>query len=848
MSNTNKRPKKLQRISQACDLCHRRSIRCRPSTENPEQCQNCYDFAVDCTYSRPFKRRRQQSTPQNATSPLPLRDLSTGTTQTISPPTDDSRPSAPAGVADLSARSSVSSQAAKAPSKDYTGAYDNIREGQDEDSLEVAWRSFAFASLSTIDEYLTIYMDVVYPINPLFHGPTLWERVRNRQHLTHRDFFASVMAACALAAARARDGATGDTRRVADRPERTSEIFFAAAADAVSKDLSKARGLGYMRACGLLAITAIQYGQINTMHQYMGMYHTLAALQQFHDERKWPSDITVVELEERRRTFWTMYSLDIYCSVVFDSVMKSQENHSNVRYPSEINDEDLLSGTFPTTNEDNWLRGFNFTTDLYRILEHSIKRVRRTKPVRDDRISITRLLIADNIPEAQVMDSVVSLFYQLPPALKDYSLRQGNDKYQSYMGFQAANIQATLQLVRMTLFSTSPTHDVNHKCDVAQHALSVFHNIAPEYLRAISTPLVYHLGGIGSILASVMEGLLCEISYQRVRRLLVSMADLLDGLESGLQPTAGASRNIRKQIDRIDRYMEDQQRLMRSVQPGQPPMQAQTLTSPYRGYPVHSPEGMVNGALPSSDQQAQIMDGMNMEAQYDEFQLPQDLVHDGAWPWPFGFAAPDQQMTMEMGFQSQTLITNNPTAHSVLPTLPEDPAQPPQEPLIDWSPVPSHVHTLFLKHLVLSARYLRHADRDLLLDWVLAELGFPDLVNLDRLSDDFQDFCVQGRRRGRRGVGGVGASESWSGREDAGDDERDVEKAGREEKQGREKEGWFESARPERKGKAGEFLVKAAGILSVVSVSKGNSLLELARGLQGGGRGFGGAARGSALL
>ncbi|KAI7198866.1 hypothetical protein KC324_g3552 [Hortaea werneckii] len=331
--------------------------------------------------------------------------------------------------------------------------------------------------------------------------------------------------------------------------------------------------------------------------------------------------------------------------------MKSQENHSNVRYPSEINDEDLLLGTFDTTNEDNWLRGFNFTTDLYRILEHSIKRVRRTKPVRDDRISITRLLIADNIPEAQVMDSVVSLFYQLPPALKDYSLRQGSDKNESYMGFQAANIQATLQLVRMTLFSTSPTHDVNHKCDVAQHALSVFHDIAPEYLRAISTPLVYHLGGIGSILASVMEGLLCEISYQRVRRLLVSMADLLDGLESGLQPTAGASRNLRKQIDRIDRYMEDQQRLMRSVQPGQPPMQAQSLTSPYRGYSVPPPEGMVNGSLPTSDQQAQIMDGMSMEAQYDEFQLPQDLVHDGAWPWPFGFAAPDQQMTMDMGFQ-----------------------------------------------------------------------------------------------------------------------------------------------------------------------------------------------------
>ncbi|OTA31060.1 hypothetical protein BTJ68_09059 [Hortaea werneckii EXF-2000] len=199
---------------------------------------------------------------------------------------------------------------------------------------------------------------------------------------------------------------------------------------------------------------------------------------------------------------------------------------------------------------------------------------------------------------------------------------------------------------------------------------------------------------------------------------------------------------------------------------------------------------------------------------------------------------------------SQPPIINKPTTQSDLPTLPEEPAHPPpQEPLIDWSPLPSHVHTLFLKHLVLSARYLRHADRDLLLDWVLAELGFPDLLILDRLSDDFQNFCVQGRGSGRRGVGAFGARERWSVREDGVDDSQDVEKSGDGEARGRAKEGWFVSARPERRGKAGKFLLKAAGILSVVSVSKGNSLLGLARRLQDGARGFGhGSGRGSALL
>ena len=51
------KPKKLRRISRACDFCHRRSIRCRISQEDGDRCQNCVDFAQDCTYQRPYKRR-----------------------------------------------------------------------------------------------------------------------------------------------------------------------------------------------------------------------------------------------------------------------------------------------------------------------------------------------------------------------------------------------------------------------------------------------------------------------------------------------------------------------------------------------------------------------------------------------------------------------------------------------------------------------------------------------------------------------------------------------------------------------------------------------------------------------
>lgn len=59
--------------------------------------------------------------------------------------------------------------------------------------------------------------------------------------------------------------------------------------------------LNAMRACALLAITSIQYGQIRLMHQYLGRYHALVSMDALHNEANWPRDIGFVETEERRR-------------------------------------------------------------------------------------------------------------------------------------------------------------------------------------------------------------------------------------------------------------------------------------------------------------------------------------------------------------------------------------------------------------------------------------------------------------------------------------------------------------------------------------------------------------------
>lgn len=471
-------------------------------------------------------------------------------------------------------------------------------------------------------------MDIVYPMFPVFHGPSLWRRLHKQDHHTDRGFFASIMAACALAAARTRDGALGIEYDFDDSAEKSSEVFFSAAQDAIPKDLSKATGLGFLRACGLLALTSMQYGQLHTMHIHMGHYHTLSTLQAFHDEEKWPVGLTVEEKEESRRLFWTMYSWDVYTAIVFGTFIKTQETHSNVSYPSEVNDDELTSDAGSPVDETNWLRGWNFTTDLYRTLEHTIKRVRRKGQQREDRVSIVRILISEDISDLQVMENILNLYYQLPSRFKEYKVPITGDRSQDIYGFQAANIQATLQLVRITLFESNPWTDVHQKCDVAEEVLSTFLNIDRQFLRAISTPLVYQLGGIGQVLASGMQGTLTEDLYQRIRSLVNSMADLLESLESGLQPAAGASKGLRAQIEKIDQFMHVQRQMLASIPETQPGLTTATGLGPDSGGVVNGQNGVHHIQLPHTN-------SLGMSTPLDEFQLPPDVV--GEWPWPFDF-------------------------------------------------------------------------------------------------------------------------------------------------------------------------------------------------------------------
>lgn len=178
-----------------------------------------------------------------------------------------------------------------------------------------------------------------------------------------------------------------------------------------------------------------------------------------------------------------------------------------MHYPSEIDDEFITphgygvprvspeSNLLPPSNVTlvsrqpvTWLRGWNFTTDLYRILEHVVDGNRRRFSSANGTTQVWSLFDPLYISEQAVMDQVLIMYSALPSQFRETPPTTG-DMSKDLFGFQSANIQATLQLLRMVLLSTEEI-GVERKCDVAGELLSVFSNVPVEYLKAISSPLV----------------------------------------------------------------------------------------------------------------------------------------------------------------------------------------------------------------------------------------------------------------------------------------------------------------------------------------------------------------------
>lgn len=297
-----------------------------------------------------------------------------------------------------------------------------------------------------------------------------------------------------------------------------------------------------------------------------------------------------------------------------------------------------------------WMHGWNFTTDLYLTLEYASNRLRARQIRIDDRIDVAAIFGTPASSSATVLASITAQFTALPAEFKLFAPPTGNRAYDIF-GFQAANIQATLLLLRMIFLCTDQdgqsASDVQLKCNVAAELLAVFQGIPKAYLCGISTPLIYHLAGIGMILASVMERPLSEAGHLKILSILLSIADFLQSLESGLSRAADISRGLRTQVERIDDYMRSQRRptergSVQSQLSDRPSSEGQgsTIHSQKRydndevhtrreGDDYHGGCAQVASAEGASDEP----EGHYMSGWLGEFQLPPELLED--WPWSF---------------------------------------------------------------------------------------------------------------------------------------------------------------------------------------------------------------------
>lgn len=180
--------------------------------------------------------------------------------------------------------------------------------------------------------------------------------------------------------------------------------------------------------------------------------------------------------------------------------------------------------------------------------------------------------------------------------------------YRDYYGFQAANITATVQLLRMMLLA-SETNSIEQRCKVVSEVVDVFMRVPVAYLRAISSPLLHHLAGIGSVLGGVLVEPFNEYQYQEVRTVLLSLAQLLENLNHGIHSTK-VVKKLRNLVLEIDGHMTSLQHQSAGVDASR-------------------------AVVATEHSSLQVPNSSNWEGTEPCIQLPAGLLVD--WPWKSGF-------------------------------------------------------------------------------------------------------------------------------------------------------------------------------------------------------------------
>lgn len=246
---------------------------------------------------------------------------------------------------------------------------------------------------------------------------------------------------CALSASQASKGALF-TNELFCAPERSlADEFLREALKVIPLSFdtgSDVDDINLLRSYGILALIGTQTGDTDLLYRYLGLYQGLAARSGFHNEERWPSSLSLCEKETWRRIFWVMYRLEVHNACVYGHPIRTPESQTLVGYPCGLHHTPLFPGR--NGKFENWFEGWNFTTELNRILEHAIIAF-RTK-----RTAQTSVLWSKSPSKAaSILHQLSMMQSNLKPQFAQAAMKS-SDSGSNRCGFQVANILCTIQV------------------------------------------------------------------------------------------------------------------------------------------------------------------------------------------------------------------------------------------------------------------------------------------------------------------------------------------------------------------------------------------------------------------
>ncbi|KAI4860708.1 hypothetical protein F4820DRAFT_97407 [Hypoxylon rubiginosum] len=496
---------KSRRVTQACDFCHRRGVKCREAPPNSEStetstCLTCIEYGQECTRKRQPKKR--------GTKPRGL----------------------PVGIV-LNRLSRVQ----------IAGPFDVI-----DPAVSFKTSASSLDNRKIITTLLDVYLDTVHPSFPLFCEREIWIGWRDGSFPDNPKDYMSLMCMCALSAQHVVDGAlfTDEVDSVASST--LAHDYLQEAVRLVPVDFEDL-SMDLVRSYGFLALLGAQNGNHAMVHKYLGLYHGISARLNLHDESRWSPDTTECDREVQRRLWWAMYRLEIHTACVLGNPIRCSESQCNVKYPCGLHHPAFIPGR--DGQFEDWFAGWNSTTDLYRVLEHAIL------DFRSKRNSRTSILGNHGRPTTSRIAERLSMIQRDLLPQFGMACSRSSDSGRNRCGFQASNILCTIHLARM-ISSISGENSLHSACETANDMISNLNAIPLEYVRAIGSPLVQQLAGVGHILVGVATRHRPSLDdYGLIKSVLISIIHFLEQLKDYNKTASVAEGRLANQLADLNQAM-----------------------------------------------------------------------------------------------------------------------------------------------------------------------------------------------------------------------------------------------------------------------------------------------------